>query len=424
MGAYCPAASYHLASLQAYFEQRLKGGVRAAAAAKVGAKGGGDARAAAAASTSAAAAAASAAAAAAAEPAGAVSLPPGMVVTAVRRMADDVVHVACRGILVEGADDGGEGADRCAPASAFGAAAASPARSSPSSSTDESSAPSSSDASPAPPNLPPVPYDGHAFFFQSGAAVLWGIPAPHRRQLLGAAARFSTEPAASPAAAAAAAMRGADSWDHDFAFHTPAGRAGVRGDELYVSSWGAVPEVLALSYGLAQSVKLHVYEGTIDGLVEATRGLPVELARAGEISLPRRQVRQLIGQLLAARYSVSLVSDILDSPEFFWSHPELERLHTEAVAAVELRHRARILDARVAVIRDALEVLNAELGQSSSMRVERAILFLIFVEVMFEVYNQARRHREAMGGAIPLAATVAAPVAPAAERGESSGGGV
>lgn len=276
---------------------------------------------------------------------------------------------------------------------------------------------------PPPPPLPPVPYDGHAFFFQSGAAVLWGIPAPHRRQLLGAAARFSTEPAASPAAAAAAAMRGVDSWDHDFVFHTPAGRPGVRGDELYVSSWGAVREVLALSYGLAQSVKLHVYEGTIDGLVEATRGLPVELARAGEIRLPRRQVRRLIGQLLAARYSVSLVSDILDSPEFFWSHPDLERLHTEAVAAVELRHRARILDARVAVIRDALEVLNAELGQSSSMRVERAILFLIFVEVLFEVYNQARRHRGAEAAALPAVGTGASPVVLAAGGGDRGGGG-
>ncbi|OSX73676.1 hypothetical protein BU14_0332s0028 [Porphyra umbilicalis] len=187
-------------------------------------------------------------------------------------------------------------------------------------------------------------------------------------------------------------MRRADAFDHDFVFHAPATRAGFRNDELHVTSWAAAPELLALSYGLAQSVKLHVYEGTIDGLVEATRGLPVELARHGAISLPASAVRRLIGQLLAARYSVSLVSDILDSPEFFWSHPELERLHTEAVAAVELRHRARILDARVQVIRDALEVLNSELAQSSSNRVERAILFLIFVEVLFEVYNQATRH--------------------------------
>ncbi len=40
---------------------------------------------------------------------------------------------------------------------------------------------------------------------------------------------------------------------------------------------------------------------------------------------------------MAARYSVSLVSDILDIPEFFWQNPELENLYLECTAAVELR---------------------------------------------------------------------------------------
>jgi len=75
----------------------------------------------------------------------------------------------------------------------------------------------------------------------------------------------------------------------------------------------------------------------------------------------------------------------LDIPDYFWNHPHLEPLYIETVAAIELKSRASILDSRVGVIRDALEMLNGEIRAQSSLRVERAILALIAVEVALEV---------------------------------------
>lgn len=39
------------------------------------------------------------------------------------------------------------------------------------------------------------------------------------------------------------------------------------------------------------------------------------------------------GRLLLTRYRVHLISDILDTPEFFWERPELRPLNTQCLEA-------------------------------------------------------------------------------------------
>jgi uncharacterized Rmd1/YagE family protein len=185
-----------------------------------------------------------------------------------------------------------------------------------------------------------------------------------------------------------------EEFEHEFKFHVDPEKGGGSGgrrratfinDQIYVRDMDDTSEMLAVSYGLAQSVKLHMHEVALDALVQRTERLPVELARRGRISMSATDIRKLIGELLAARYSANLVSDILDIPEYLWRRPELEPVYVECKAAVELRQRSRILDARAEVVRDALHMLNSELATAHSARLERSILFLIGVEVLFEV---------------------------------------
>jgi uncharacterized Rmd1/YagE family protein len=268
--------------------------------------------------------------------------------------------------------------------------------------------------------------DAHAFFFRSGAVVFWGVPLATRRVLLQQTSIFAANveaeaatgggggqsfgsscvpgngsanppPASmvsiqhdSPRAALRSRTIHMEEFEHEFVFHVTGKkkngrRAAFRNDEIYIGDLADCDEILALSYGLAQSVKLHVHEVALDALVQRTECLPLELAQYGRISLSATDIRKLIGELLAARYSVNLVSDILDTPEFFWQRPELERLYVECAAAVELKQRSRVLEVRAQVVNDALHILNSELASASSMRIERAILFLIAVEVVFEV---------------------------------------
>lgn len=231
---------------------------------------------------------------------------------------------------------------------------------------------------------------GHAFFFSSGAAVFWGLPMAIRRNMMDRLATFQDRTSLSSFSRVQKPLMNTlamEEFDHEFKFSVDMNRkeATFRNDEIYLTSFSDSEQLLALSYGLAQSVKLLIYEEAIDSLVLRTRTLPDELAQEGKIKLSHKNLKRLIGELLAARYSVNLVSDILDTPEYFWQHAELENLHTECATGVELRQRARILDTRTTVIKDALDILNNELSSSSSDRVERAILFLIAVEVSIEL---------------------------------------
>lgn len=236
--------------------------------------------------------------------------------------------------------------------------------------------------------------EGHAFFFSSGASVFWGLSVEVRRELLKTLVNFQEQ--STTMTSMSSTGRDDDTaglplpmkeFDHEFRYKIDAGlkEARFHHDEIYLRDLRNAEELLALSYGLAQSVKLLLYEEVIDSLVNRTRTLPDELAKDGKIKMSQWELKRLIGELMVARYSVNLVSDILDTPEYFWQHAELERLHLECAREVELKQRARILDTRAQVIKDALDILNNEVSSSSSNRVERAILALIAVEVVIEV---------------------------------------
>ncbi|RUS19030.1 hypothetical protein BC938DRAFT_475831 [Jimgerdemannia flammicorona] len=57
------------------------------------------------------------------------------------------------------------------------------------------------------------------------------------------------------------------------------------------------------------------------------------------------------------RINVNLVSNILDTPEIFWSEPALEPLYSAIRGYLEISQRVELLNQRVAVISDLLDML-------------------------------------------------------------------
>mmetsp|Transcript_10641 Transcript_10641/g.28398 ORF Transcript_10641/g.28398 Transcript_10641/m.28398 type:complete len:442 (+) Transcript_10641:115-1440(+) len=236
---------------------------------------------------------------------------------------------------------------------------------------------------------------GHVFMFESGSVVFWGVEVARRRRLLDALLGFRGD--AGDGSHTSIAM---SEFDHEFRFETGAtnfsaaealnkdkspARSRFSNDVFFISDFENVEDLLALSFGLAQSVKLLVYEESIDRLVERTRELPRDLALTGRISMSSKSIKRIIGELLAARYAVNLLSDILDTPEFFWEYPELGNLFFQTCNELELSKRSSLLDKRMQTIKDVLDVLNNEIASSSSHRVERAILVLIAFELLLSI---------------------------------------
>ncbi|EME30751.1 uncharacterized protein Gasu_19900 [Galdieria sulphuraria] len=232
---------------------------------------------------------------------------------------------------------------------------------------------------------------GHLFVFESGALVFWGVPFYKRSEIFNRlleTLRFSLATAmtlSSKASTSKAPFFSLHDFDHEFDYYTGSSKTKVENDEIHLMDIDDKLELMAISYCLAQSVKLLLYEEEIDTLVNNTWQLPLELAQTGSIRMSRKDIKKRIGELLAARYRVNLLSDLLDAPDLFWQFPDLEILRSQCFNTVDFHKRTRLLNNRMEIIKDALDILNTELTATSSHRVEQFIVLLIAIEVGFEI---------------------------------------
>jgi len=139
---------------------------------------------------------------------------------------------------------------------------------------------------------------------------------------------------------------------------------------------------LAASHAIAQSVKLGTFETAIQKTFNNTKYLPENLALYGKIPLSRKDIRRKIGELFIERSSINLHLDILDTPEFFWEHTELEPIYRMMAFYLDNNTRVEILNQRLNVIHELFEMLGTELNHQHSSRLEWTIIFLIVIEVI------------------------------------------
>lgn len=145
-------------------------------------------------------------------------------------------------------------------------------------------------------------------------------------------------------------------------------------------------QMLAVSYGLSQAIKLSAFEARIDNTIEMTKNIPQELAHRGKISLARKEISKRIGELFIERNSVNLHSDILDAPVFIWDHPEYENLYTLTINDLELHARTAVLNRRLDIVKELFEMMRDELNNRHSTMLELIIISLIMIEVFLTLF--------------------------------------
>ena len=158
-------------------------------------------------------------------------------------------------------------------------------------------------------------------------------------------------------------------------------------DDVIVLPSSDITMKLAFSHGLAQSVKLSVFEDIVKKTIETTSSIPEQLARYGKIPLSRKEIRTKMGELFIERSSINLHFDVLDVPEYFWENAELEPIYTLIATHLELESRVELLNQRLDVIHDLFEMLGNELNHQHSSRLEWIIILLIAFEVIFSLIH-------------------------------------
>ncbi|OJW49067.1 MAG: hypothetical protein BGO67_10885 [Alphaproteobacteria bacterium 41-28] len=210
------------------------------------------------------------------------------------------------------------------------------------------------------------------FIFSYGCIVLWNVPTEAETQFLELLQKFTQNPI-NPVF---------EEFEYTFAskprfFQDKITLAKTRSHAL---------QMLAVSYGLSQTIKLTAFEARIDNTIEMTKNIPQELAHRGKISLSRKEISKRIGELFIERNSVNLHSDILDAPVFIWDHPEYETLYTLTINDLELHARTAVLNRRLDIVKELFEMMRDELNNRHSTMLELIIITLIMMEVFLTLF--------------------------------------
>jgi uncharacterized Rmd1/YagE family protein len=142
---------------------------------------------------------------------------------------------------------------------------------------------------------------------------------------------------------------------------------------------------LAISYGLAESIRLEYYEELIKNTIKKNSLLPEELARTGKILLSRKAISKRMGEIFIEMSSVNLNSGYLDVPEYFWRYPNLENYYTMTELFLDITPRVTALNQRLDVLRQFFDMLTGQLQFQHSSMLEIIIILLIFIEIIISL---------------------------------------
>jgi uncharacterized Rmd1/YagE family protein len=221
--------------------------------------------------------------------------------------------------------------------------------------------------------------DVDIFLFNHGCFVTWGLRKKQEEKLLEQIKPFSEDPL--------------DKIETDrFIFYLdketrlfPHPRFNIDVITLGADEIDNIQMKLAISYGLAQSIKLEFYEESIQNTIRDNSQIPRELAQYGKISLSRKAISQRIGEIFLTRSSVNLSSEYLDVPEYFWRYSNLEAYYVMTEKFLDIPKRVAALNQKLDVVHEILEMLNSQLQHRYSSILESVIILLIFIEIVVQI---------------------------------------
>ncbi len=146
---------------------------------------------------------------------------------------------------------------------------------------------------------------------------------------------------------------------------------------------------LAISYGLAQSIKLEAFEDSVQDAIRQNSYLPEEIASRGVISLSRTATFKRMGELFLSRSSINLNSEFLDAPEFFWRNPNLEPFYIMTKKFLDIPSRVMALNQKLDVLQELFDILNTQLQHRHSSMLEMIIILLIVIEIVINLIDMA-----------------------------------
>lgn len=205
------------------------------------------------------------------------------------------------------------------------------------------------------------------FYFAYGVVVFWGFSYEEEKPLIETLKNFEKNPLVK--------------FELDEFSFSYGDKMKIEDDEITLQKKDVLTK-LAISYAIGQSVKLTVFEEVISRTVELSKQIPHDLAEKGKIVLSRKEISRKMGELYLERNYINLHSEILDTPEVFWEHADLEPFYRKMAHYLDINKRVDLLNRRLTLLHELFEILGNELNHQHSSRLEWTIIILIVIEVV------------------------------------------
>lgn len=221
-----------------------------------------------------------------------------------------------------------------------------------------------------------VKQEREAFFFSFGSVVFWGFSYDEITEILQKIEAVSVHLLSKE-------LRTEDEFDYEYAENS---RLKIHQDQIILDSKDELSQI-SLSYAIAQSVKLSVFENTVFDMITKTEDIPRTLAKTGSTQLSRSSIAKLRGELFLTQSSINLSFDLLDIPDFFWEYPDGEPIYQQMAQYLEISPRIEVMNKKLEVIHNLFTVLAEEQNHKHSSILEWIIIILIVIEVIITVFH-------------------------------------
>ena len=139
---------------------------------------------------------------------------------------------------------------------------------------------------------------------------------------------------------------------------------------------------MVISCAIAQSLKLDYFENLVEGAIEGVRDLPGYAEKSGKVGKSRKEVMRIIGKLHGLKLNLNLVSNILDEPEILWHYPLFSSLYETFRIYLGVKTRADVLNQKVDIIQDILQLLSENITTRNSEKLEKLLIFTVVLNVI------------------------------------------
>ncbi|XP_069788381.1 required for meiotic nuclear division protein 1 homolog isoform X2 [Narcine bancroftii] len=142
----------------------------------------------------------------------------------------------------------------------------------------------------------------------------------------------------------------------------------------------SILEKFAFSNALSLSVKLAIWEVSLDNFVESIQFIPEMLKAGKHVKLSRSEVMQKIGELFALRHRINLSSDLLMTPDFYWDREHLEQLYDKTCQFLNINRRVKVINEKLQHCTELTDLMRNHLSEKHGLRLEWMIVTLISIE--------------------------------------------